>query len=78
MTDTDLGDGESRSLSMLYVKTCDAGIAIGITGGHLDGWIWREAKTFQGALDALEKAIQGGEKPRGGSGPKGGKKQWKR
>jgi len=62
-----------REPSVLMCQCTDDGIRVGIKDDDCGGWCWRWGESFEAALDAIEKALQGGEGAFRGSRPARGK-----
>lgn len=61
MTATRGPDGKARNPSVLMVCVTDDGVRCGLKDDDCGGWCWRSGGTFSEALDAVEKALRGGE-----------------
>jgi len=50
-----------REASPLMVACVEDGVRVGLKDDDAGGWCWRWGKSWEEALDALEKALQSGE-----------------
>ncbi len=61
MTELEGPDGGIREPSMIMFGMSADGVRAGLKDEDGGGWCWREGRTLQEALDAIEKALQAGE-----------------
>lgn len=61
MCEAEGAEGEMRELSVLMICASTDGCRVGLKDNDAGGWLWREATTVAEALDAIEKALQGGD-----------------
>lgn len=53
-------EGHAREPSVLMICATATGVRVGLKDDEAGGWLWREADTFQKALNAIESALQSG------------------
>src|ERR1700722_1981019 len=60
MCELEAEKGKPREPSVLMVCVSADGMRVGLKDDQAGGWLWREASTLEGCLDAIEKALQSG------------------
>jgi hypothetical protein len=67
--------GKPREPSVLMIAVSADGMRVGLKDEGAGGWLWREATDLAGCLDAIEKALQGGNVVWAVPGGRGGRKR---
>jgi hypothetical protein len=67
--------GKPREPSVLMVAVSADGMRVGLKDEAAGGWLWREATTLEGCLDAIEKALQAGNVQWAVPGGRGGRRK---
>lgn len=61
MTLVEDDDGKERDTSIIMICPDEANFRVGLNSGEQGVWCWRVGSTVAEALDAIEKALQGGQ-----------------